>query len=743
MAYSLSTRQLLPLLALFLSTTSEARPSKRSKHCVRDDAPAYTALGCFVDSGSRILPSKVISTNDMTAAKCAVNCAGYDYFGTQWSSECYCGSILPTNPAPASECNMACSGNPDEMCGAGMRLNVYQMNAGTTPPSTPPATIPDGFEYKGCYTDNVPQRVLSGKTIADDAMTLTKCATTCSASGYTWFGVEYGSQCYCGTGLDTASTKVSEGECDMKCTGDDSAKCGGPNRLNVYHATTGTAVGSNLETVGEFRYASCWTDDVNDRSLTAVDWRTDDMTIEKCADKCEEYSYFGLEFGRECYCGDELGGEAAPEKECGNLCVGDTSQWCGGPDKLNLYTKPAAPTTTTTAEPETTTVEPETTTTVETEPETTTTAEPETTTTVEPETTTTEAETETETTTTPETTISSETITSTEIVTSDSASVSSTPSTSTSDIPVSTSTMATTTIPQGPEMTTITSCPPTSTYNGSPELCYSPLPTACQRLTSSIHPAMLSNSVTACQRVLPAYGMTTAPAASACFPTTRILPNMAPTAASSMVSSLLSCLNAPSASLICQFDSECVTETHTVGEVPTPTPSTGVDLLNGAGNFESGNWLDSWAIQWSLDPVGYRGTYLTYVVDGTRPRSGGRSLHLHFTNLNGVSGTAVKFVRVVPGATYRFELSASHTNPAGYNFLYLNVLNNMLQSSGDSATFHDKPANVWETRSLTFTATTSQVQIGFQFGGNVVGDIGSPGGVNDIFIDDVTFVRLS
>lgn len=164
---------------------------------------SYTSLGYFVDSGSRILPSKIISTNDMTAAKCAVNCVDYDYFGKQWSSECYCGSEAPTNSAPAAEYNMAFAGNPAETCGFGMRLNVYK--PATASPATPPAPIGE-FEYKGCYSDNVPQRVLAGTTVARADMTLENCAVTCAAGGYSVFGVEYSSECYCGTTIAPAPT---------------------------------------------------------------------------------------------------------------------------------------------------------------------------------------------------------------------------------------------------------------------------------------------------------------------------------------------------------------------------------------------------------------------------------------------------------------------------------------------------------------------------------------------------------
>jgi hypothetical protein len=138
---------------------------------------------------------------------------------------------------------MPCSGNANEPCGAGMRLNVYRFDASSpttttaaASSSTPASATPSvsGCEYKGCYTDNVPQRVLSSKIVFDNALTLEKCAAACSASGYTWFGVEYSFECYCGTKLDADSLQASEGDCAMTCSGDQAQTCGGPNRLNVF-----------------------------------------------------------------------------------------------------------------------------------------------------------------------------------------------------------------------------------------------------------------------------------------------------------------------------------------------------------------------------------------------------------------------------------------------------------------------------------------------------------------------------
>ena len=295
-------------------------------------------LGCFVDAAERVFPDRIISEDDMTAAKCAANCEGYTYFGTQWGRECYCGNTAPTEVAPASECNMACSGDATEVCGAGMRLSVYgPVIITTTPPvveTTNPAAVGD-FVYDGCYTDSIALRVLGGDTISSPDMTLASCSTICA--GYTYFGVEYGIQCFCGTELDPSGVKSPETDCAMKCPGDDSLICGDASRLTVYKKETAPAAASNPATVGDFKYQSCWTDAVGGRSLADTVEASSDMTVEMCAAFCDGYAFFGVEYATECYCGNELAGESSAEQDCGQLCAGNPSQWCGGASRMNLY----------------------------------------------------------------------------------------------------------------------------------------------------------------------------------------------------------------------------------------------------------------------------------------------------------------------------------------------------------------------------------------------------------------------
>lgn len=88
----------------------------------------YSFLGCRRDIPGRALKGKATAMEAMTNEKCAEFCEGFEYFGTEYGSECYCGDDLSEESAEADvgQCDMLCSGSVMEYCGAGDRLSVYQ-----------------------------------------------------------------------------------------------------------------------------------------------------------------------------------------------------------------------------------------------------------------------------------------------------------------------------------------------------------------------------------------------------------------------------------------------------------------------------------------------------------------------------------------------------------------------------------------------------------------------------------------
>ncbi|KAG7290140.1 hypothetical protein NEMBOFW57_000137 [Staphylotrichum longicolle] len=201
---------------------------------------AQTYYGCYTEVPARALTGhSVIDYTGMTIADCESNCTtlGFTIWGLEYSGECYCGDSLAQGSFPAfsTDCNMACAGDPTAICGGPNRLSLY--GSSTTPPTVTPNPHPavTTTQYEGCWTEATGPRALSGASAySGSAMTLTDCGNYCLNSGFTWFGTEYSSECYCGNALDVTSTLVADTDCAMACSGAPGEVCGGPNRLSVY-----------------------------------------------------------------------------------------------------------------------------------------------------------------------------------------------------------------------------------------------------------------------------------------------------------------------------------------------------------------------------------------------------------------------------------------------------------------------------------------------------------------------------
>lgn len=65
-------------------------------------------------------------------------------------------------------------------------------------------------------------------------MTVEKCGKFCINKGHKTFGLQAGSECWCGSELDAASKPAPETECENDSPGNPEQTCGGSKRLNVY-----------------------------------------------------------------------------------------------------------------------------------------------------------------------------------------------------------------------------------------------------------------------------------------------------------------------------------------------------------------------------------------------------------------------------------------------------------------------------------------------------------------------------
>ena len=162
-------------------------------------------------------------------------------------------------------------------------------------------TFIQGYNYQGCYTEATTGRALSGTAYYNDQMTVEKCAVACKP--FTYFGVEYSLECFCGNTINEGSAKTTEAECSSACPGNAAEQCGAGNRLNMYKKSTPDTISTTssavaISTPQSFTAKGCYTEAKNGRALTGKAYYDDAMTIEKCSTACADFTYFGLEYYR-------------------------------------------------------------------------------------------------------------------------------------------------------------------------------------------------------------------------------------------------------------------------------------------------------------------------------------------------------------------------------------------------------------------------------------------------------------
>ena len=90
-----------------------------------------------------------------------------------------------------------------------------------------------------CAVDT-PTRVLADDVTTQNANPwVPACINQCAAEGYHYAGVEYGDECYCGTGYagGVAPPVANTSDCNIPCAGDYSHACGGSWRMEIFTFT--------------------------------------------------------------------------------------------------------------------------------------------------------------------------------------------------------------------------------------------------------------------------------------------------------------------------------------------------------------------------------------------------------------------------------------------------------------------------------------------------------------------------
>ncbi|KAJ6589389.1 glyoxal oxidase N-terminus-domain-containing protein [Mycena capillaripes] len=208
-----------------------------------------------------------------------------------------------------------------------------------------PTTLPGNWSSIGCYTDNTGARTLTGSTFTDPVnMTVENCIDFCDAKNFILAGVEFMQECYCDNFIENAATTAPITDCSAACTGNPDESCGGPGRLNVFWSGAEPPPPPTIPpSIGKWEALGCYSDNVDGQGRTLVNQVNVEgpFSLETCTLACfnSGMPFSGAEFADECYCGPAIvnGGAAEPISDCNMVCAGNSSEFCGGPNRLTVY----------------------------------------------------------------------------------------------------------------------------------------------------------------------------------------------------------------------------------------------------------------------------------------------------------------------------------------------------------------------------------------------------------------------
>ena len=302
-------------------------------------------------------------------------CGGNGYFGGGSYISLFADKERYNNGGP--------SGTATGTGTATSTLASTSTSAAPTPSQNPGNDV---FEYAGCYAEPPGGgRALSFLT-PNDLLTASMCFAQCPRSKYV--GLEYGRECWCGDTLNPLVVKKPDTDCNMLCKGNPLEYCGAGSRLSLYTkkvagssstiATSSTVISSSTtppdSTVSTstttttstsatptptgpainpgndvFGYAGCYAEPPGGGRALSTLYANDLLTANMCFAQCPSSNYVGLEYGRECWCGNTLNIAVVkkPDTECSMLCKGNALEYCGAGSRLNIYTKKVASSTVT------------------------------------------------------------------------------------------------------------------------------------------------------------------------------------------------------------------------------------------------------------------------------------------------------------------------------------------------------------------------------------------------------------
>ena len=321
-----------------------------------DGSPKYRYLGCYADGQGRQLAKNYNLGTQNENGACQRQCLsqGYRFAGTEYHVECWCGNNPPSGlkytPESAKKCTFGCAADSSQACGGdGTYASIYYDASKYTPDcdvvqcSSSSSTTSQSSTVSTSSTVSI--RSLSQTSSLSLSGTSTGTSTVSSTSSLS------SSQ---SSTSQTPTTLTSTSQSSTSQTSINSATSSSPS--SSASSTTGMSSLASSSTSSSppgptgpvvnpgnsaYRFLSCYQDGATGKAIAnSVKYANDSMTVAVCLDYCKTKGtiYAGIEYRRECYCGDSLATDAVSNAVgCSLTCKSNATEFCGGSLKMDVY----------------------------------------------------------------------------------------------------------------------------------------------------------------------------------------------------------------------------------------------------------------------------------------------------------------------------------------------------------------------------------------------------------------------
>ncbi|XP_071111449.1 uncharacterized protein [Haliotis cracherodii] len=229
------------------TTTRSGPPTATSAITSSTNSPATsvtTPLGTFFQSTTAASTSNTVASTSTTAASTSTTQSA-----TTTTSPAITSASLPTTTPPTSAVTpTSTTATPSTSMPTTSPTTTVSTTSPAASTTTTTATTTKSYTcavtsqsvnnnecgtYLGCYMDDWSRVLPDGHLVDRTTMTTETCMLNCYGN-YTHFGVEDGSECFCGDVIKTGYTMKADNECSARCSGNRGTGCGGPWRISIY-----------------------------------------------------------------------------------------------------------------------------------------------------------------------------------------------------------------------------------------------------------------------------------------------------------------------------------------------------------------------------------------------------------------------------------------------------------------------------------------------------------------------------